>query len=41
MIGEEVQAPRLSTGVQGLDEMLSGGFLAGDTVLVAGSPGTG
>jgi circadian clock protein KaiC len=33
--------PRVSTGVAGLDAMLSGGFLPGDSTLVAGSPGTG
>jgi circadian clock protein KaiC len=32
---------RLSTGVAGLDAMIGGGFLAGDSTLVAGSPGTG
>jgi circadian clock protein KaiC len=32
---------RLSTGVSGLDAMLGGGLLAGDSTLVAGSPGTG
>jgi circadian clock protein KaiC len=34
-------AERLKTGVQGLDEMTKGGFIKGDTVLVAGPPGTG
>lgn len=32
---------RVSTGVKGLDEMLSGGFLPGSMVLVRGAPGTG
>jgi circadian clock protein KaiC len=32
---------RLSTGVEGLDAMLNGGFARGDANLVAGSPGTG
>ncbi len=32
---------RLRTGVEGLDEMIGGGFLPGDSVLVAGSPGCG
>lgn len=32
---------RCPTGVPGLDEMLGGGFLRGDAVLAAGSPGTG
>jgi circadian clock protein KaiC len=32
---------RASTGVKGLDEMLSGGFLPGSMVLLRGAPGTG
>lgn len=32
---------RVRTGVPGLDEMLSGGFLEGSTVLLLGAPGTG
>lgn len=32
---------RVPTGIQGLDEMLSGGFLQGSAVLVRGAPGTG
>lgn len=32
---------RLATGVPGLDEMLSGGFLPGTSVLVRGAPGCG
>ncbi len=32
---------RVTTGVKGLDEMLSGGFLPGSMVLVRGAPGTG
>jgi circadian clock protein KaiC len=32
---------RVRTGIQGLDEMLNGGFLEGDRVLVVGSAGTG
>ena len=32
---------RVATGVKGLDEMLSGGFLEGSAVLVRGAPGTG
>lgn len=32
---------RVKTGIPGLDEMLGGGFMAGDAVLVAGSAGTG
>ncbi|MBI2078302.1 MAG: ATPase [Euryarchaeota archaeon] len=34
-------AGRLSTGVPGLDGMMGGGLLPGDSTLVAGSPGTG
>lgn len=32
---------RLGTGVKGLDAMVGGGFPEGDSILVAGSPGTG
>ena len=32
---------RVPTGIEGLDEMLSGGFLPGSAVLVRGAPGTG
>jgi KaiC/GvpD/RAD55 family RecA-like ATPase len=32
---------RILTGVEGLDEIMRGGFVEGDSVLVAGSPGTG
>jgi circadian clock protein KaiC len=32
---------RVPTGVQGLDEMLSGGFLPGSSVLLRGATGTG
>jgi len=32
---------RVKTGVEGLDQLLYGGFLAGSSVLVSGSPGTG
>jgi circadian clock protein KaiC len=32
---------RLSTGIPGLDEMTGGGFIRGDTTLIAGPPGTG
>lgn len=32
---------RLSTGILGLDTMLGGGFLPGDSTVVGGSPGTG
>lgn len=32
---------RLATGVAGLDQMLSGGFVPGSAILVRGAPGTG
>ncbi|NIR00124.1 MAG: hypothetical protein GTN78_07955 [Gemmatimonadales bacterium] len=32
---------RVRTGIDGLDQLLCGGFLRGDAVLVAGAPGTG
>lgn len=32
---------RIPTGIAGLDELLYGGFLEGDAVLIAGAPGTG
>ena len=32
---------RVATGVPGLDEMLSGGFVPGSAVLVRGAPGCG
>jgi len=32
---------RVKTGIEGLDQLLYGGFLEGDAVLVVGSPGTG
>jgi circadian clock protein KaiC len=32
---------RVPTGIKGLDEMISGGFLEGSTILVRGAPGTG
>jgi circadian clock protein KaiC len=34
-------SPRVKTGIAELDKMLSGGFMRGDTVLLAGSAGTG
>ena len=33
--------PRVATGITEFDKMLSGGFVTGDAVLVAGSSGTG
>jgi circadian clock protein KaiC len=33
--------PRVSSGIKGLDEMLGGGFPAGDAVLLSGASGTG
>lgn len=32
---------RVRTGIEGLDQLLYGGFLRGDAALVAGAPGTG
>jgi len=32
---------RIKTGIPGLDEMLRGGFMPKDAVLVAGTAGTG
>ena len=32
---------RISTGIDGLDELLGGGFIRGRTYLVAGEAGTG
>jgi circadian clock protein KaiC len=36
----EAQTERLSTGIERLDTMLSGGFYRGSSVLVTGAPGT-
>lgn len=41
MMGKLALDERVPTGVTGLDSMLGGGFLAGDSSLFAGSPGTG
>ncbi|MBD3229010.1 MAG: AAA family ATPase [Candidatus Lokiarchaeota archaeon] len=32
---------RISCGIDGLDEILGGGFIAGTSILIAGGPGTG
>lgn len=32
---------RVKTGIEGLDKMLNGGFIKGDTVMISGSPGSG
>ena len=32
---------RVATGIAGLDEMLSGGFIPGSAILLRGAPGTG
>jgi len=32
---------RVKTGIEGLDQLLYGGFLRGDAILAAGAPGTG
>lgn len=39
MAGQDTD--RITTGIAGLDEMLSGGFLRGTAVLLRGAPGTG
>ncbi|MCF8145808.1 MAG: hypothetical protein K9N21_18010, partial [Deltaproteobacteria bacterium] len=33
--------PKVSTQIEGLDEILNGGFPAGRTTLISGGPGTG
>ena len=35
------QTERVATGIAGLDEMLSGGFLQGSAILLRGAPGVG
>jgi len=35
------EARKISTGIPGLDELLYGGILAGDSILIEGAPGTG
>jgi len=37
---EQVSSERLSTGIQGLDRMIDGGYFRGSAVLVSGAPGT-
>jgi circadian clock protein KaiC len=37
----EASDERLSTGIEALDEMLSGGIFRGSSVMVSGTPGTG
>lgn len=39
--GRPATRPRLSMGIQGLDEMMGGGIPLGDSLLVAGASGTG
>jgi circadian clock protein KaiC len=41
MSGSETPRPKVPTGIDGLDEMLGGGFPSGHVVLVTGLPGTG
>ena len=41
MSGSEGAHARVTTGIDGLDEMLGGGFPSGHVVLVTGLPGTG
>jgi circadian clock protein KaiC len=38
---EEIRMDRVRTGIDGLDQLLHGGFLRGDAILLAGAPGTG
>jgi len=35
------KVPRTTTGIHGLDPLVSGGFIPGRSILLAGSPGTG
>ena len=37
----DINAPRLSTGVAGMDDLMGGGIPAGDSVIVAGPSGSG
>jgi DNA repair protein RadA/Sms len=39
--GAEETAPRISTGLASLDEVLGGGIVAGSVILIAGDPGIG
>ncbi len=41
MSGSDASRARVRSGVDGLDEMLGGGFPAGHVILVTGLPGTG
>ncbi|MCI4317429.1 MAG: KaiC domain-containing protein [Thermoplasmata archaeon] len=41
MSASEIVAPRVTSGIAGLDEMLGGGYPAGHVLLVTGLPGTG
>ncbi len=38
---EEIYMDRVRTGIEGLDQLLHGGFLRGDAILLAGAPGSG
>jgi circadian clock protein KaiC len=40
-MGRAVVTGRVSTGIEGLDEVLCGGLLAGRVYLVRGGPGVG
>ncbi|MBD3405239.1 MAG: hypothetical protein GF411_03770 [Candidatus Lokiarchaeota archaeon] len=37
----EVEKERISSGVEGLDKLLGGGYVSGRSILLAGGPGTG
>src|SRR3990172_2498323 len=40
-MADKSKIERVPTGIAGLDEMLSGGFVSGSSVLLRGAPGTG
>ncbi|MBD3406605.1 MAG: AAA family ATPase [Candidatus Lokiarchaeota archaeon] len=40
-MSDDYSIERVKTGIPGLDELIEGGFPAGDTILIAGKAGTG
>ena len=40
-IKQTIRDKRISTGIEGLDSLLLGGFPRGSVTLVSGTPGTG
>lgn len=36
-----MEVKRVPTGISGLDELIGGGFVEGDSILISGGPGTG